>query len=194
MCWKESWIQLQWRRTRIYYHLRLSSTVLHENFGNILDIITFPIHEVKYGNLENEQQLSKIEVGWVNSCEGRNEVKPEELCESCRNLKHNGDSAIRIYVINDGTVSFYDLQNSIDDPTVEQEMPWRSFYDVMFVEMIYRTTEYYISSGAISFESTSIDLVNNFSISIGVNQDRASIYWWSTEPIHLLMEVLPGYC
>ena len=104
--------------------------ILQEDNGKLDNMTALPVKSFRYGELEYETEFGTIEIGRLK-CEGQKEVKSEELYDSCRNLKVYGESASGNYVMNSGKVSFCNLEKQLDDPDIEQEIPWMRFNSVM---------------------------------------------------------------
>ena len=103
--------------------------VLQEDAGVLTDDSALPVTAFKYGDLVYETTYATIEVGRL-TCEGSNQIEPEKLHDSCKNLKINGQSQTGNFIMNDGKVSFCDFQKDINDPEIEEKIPWMRFNDV----------------------------------------------------------------
>ena len=48
--------------------------------------------------------------------------EPEEINDSCKNLKLNGESRSRNYALNDGSLSFCDMTKRVTDGDIQKKI------------------------------------------------------------------------
>ena len=98
--------------------------------GVLTDMEALPVVAFKYGDLIYEGTYGSIEVERL-ICQGNKNVEPENLYDSCKNLKIHGTSDSGNFIMNTGKVSFCDFEKDINDPNIETEIPWMRFNDVL---------------------------------------------------------------
>ena len=104
--------------------------VLQQDTGTITNMTALPITGFHYGNLEYDSQIAIITVGRLK-CRGKKDIKPEEIFNSCRSMKIDGESRSGNYVMNNGKVSFCDMNNGLEDDAIQQETHWMTSNNVL---------------------------------------------------------------
>ena len=90
--------------------------------GLITDMSALPIIGFNYGDLlEYPEQHASITIGRLK-CKGKKPLLPEEINDSCKNLKLNGESRSRNYPLNDGSLAFCDMTKQMNDDTIQKKM------------------------------------------------------------------------
>ena len=90
--------------------------------GVITDMTALPIIGFNYGDLlQFPDQYASIEIGRLK-CKGKKPLLPEEINDSCKNLKLNGESRSRNYPLNDGSLAFCDMTKRITDSEIQRKI------------------------------------------------------------------------
>lgn len=90
--------------------------------GIITDVSELPIMGFNYGDLlEYPDQYASILIGRLK-CKGKKPLQPEEINDSCKNLKLNGESRSRNYALNDGSLAFCDMAKRITDGEIQKKI------------------------------------------------------------------------
>ena len=90
--------------------------------GTITDMTQIPITGFNYGDLlVYPEQHASIFIGRLK-CTGKKPLLPEEINDSCKNLKLNGESRSRNYALNDGSLAFCDMTKRITDGAIQKKM------------------------------------------------------------------------
>ena len=90
--------------------------------GVITDMSALPIIGFNYGDLlEYPDQNAQIYIGRLK-CKGKKKLLPEDINDSCKNLKLDGESRSRNYALNDGSLAFCDMTKRITDDAIERKI------------------------------------------------------------------------
>ena len=90
--------------------------------GVITDMSALPIIGFNYGDLlEYPDQNAQIYIGRLK-CKGKKKLLPEDINDSCKNLKLDGESRSRNYALNDGSLAFCDMTKRITDNAIERKI------------------------------------------------------------------------
>ena len=77
-----------------------------------------PITGFVYGEMKYQSQFAAIEISRM-ICKGQKKIEPNELMDSCSNLKTSGVTASGSYVLNDKSVAFCDMTKRVSDPEIQ---------------------------------------------------------------------------
>ena len=81
-----------------------------------------PIMGFNYGDLlVYPDQYATILIGRLK-CKGKKPLLPEDINDSCKNLKLNGESRSRNYALNDGSLAFCDMTKRITDSKIQKKI------------------------------------------------------------------------
>ena len=71
--------------------------------------------------MEYPDQNAQIYIGRLK-CKGKKKLLPEDINDSCKNLKLDGESRSRNYALNDGSLAFCDMTKRITDNSIERKI------------------------------------------------------------------------
>ena len=90
--------------------------------GILTDMSALPVIGFNYGDLlQFPDQYASIEIGRLK-CNGKKPLLPEEINDSCKNLKLNGEFRSRNYALNDGSLAFCDMTKRVSDSEIQKKM------------------------------------------------------------------------
>ena len=99
--------------------------------GVITDMSALPIIGFNYGDLlEYPDQNAQIYIGRLK-CKGKKKLMPEDINDSCKNLKLDGESRSRNYALNDGSLAFCDMTKRITENALERKIGEFQFKEPM---------------------------------------------------------------
>ena len=90
--------------------------------GVLTNMSALPVMGFNCGNyLQYENQDAFIQIGRLK-CKGKKLLLPEEINDSYKNLKLNGEFRSRNYTLNDGSLNFCDMTKRIIDSEIQKEV------------------------------------------------------------------------
>jgi len=142
--------------------------LVQEDSGVITNVDALPITGFRYGDLKYQTQFASVHIGKL-LCEGKKTVKPENLMDSCVNLKLDGVTQSGNFILNDQSVSYCEMTKKITDPDIQRHVG-RIQYREEDVAFIVTATENSgcIPTGVITFDNKIIDYSNSFNIKEGI--------------------------
>ena len=98
--------------------------------GIITNMSALPITGFEYGKFQFSSQYAAITIGSLK-CTGSRNIVPERIYDSCENLKRIGIEKSGNYLLNDGSVSFCNMEKNIWDTGIQTKLGSLLFKDVM---------------------------------------------------------------
>ena len=90
--------------------------------GILTDMTALPVTGFNYGDLlQFPDQYASIEIGRLK-CNGKKPLLPDEINDSCKNLKLNGEYRSRNYALNDGSLAFCDMTKRVTDSEIQKKL------------------------------------------------------------------------
>jgi len=140
-------------------------TLLQQDNGTLTDASALPVTGFLYGEMPYPSQFAAITIGRLQ-CEGAKDILPEDIMDSCANLKTFGVSQSGNYVLNDNKVSFCDMSKAASDQDIQRHIGSLTYTDVLF--LAFSKEESTITGNYIAFESLQIDKSDSFDKDTGV--------------------------
>ena len=98
--------------------------------GVITNMSALPITGFEYGKFQFSSQYAAISIGNLK-CSGSRSVSPNEIYDSCKNLKRHGIESSGNYILNDGSVTFCNMEKAVWDDAIQTKLGNLMFKDVM---------------------------------------------------------------
>ena len=103
---------------------------VQKDTGVITNMSALPITGFEYGNFQFSSQYSAIHIGKLK-CSGSRKISPRQIYDSCKDLKRHGIEYSGNYILNDGSVSFCNMEKSLWDNGLQTKLGTLLFKDVM---------------------------------------------------------------
>ena len=94
---------------------------MQHDHGVITNSSALPILGFKYGLMLYSAQKATINIGRF-VCTGKKKIKPENVADSCSNLKTHGISDSGNYILNDQTIVFCDMDKIMDEDEIQRHV------------------------------------------------------------------------
>ena len=105
--------------------------IMQNDSGKITNMTELPITGFNYDDvLKEPSQFAAIRIGRL-ICKGRRSVWPTDLCNSCRNLKIDGEFHSGNYALNDGSMAYCHMEKSLNDPELQENIGQIIYKNVM---------------------------------------------------------------
>ena len=101
-----------------------------EDTGVIKNMSALPITGFEYGKFQFSSQSAAISIGNLK-CSGSRNISPNKIYDSCKNLKRHGIESSGNYILNDGSVTFCNMEKGMWDDAIKTKLGNLLFKDVM---------------------------------------------------------------
>jgi len=157
---------------------------VQEDSGMITDMSALPISAFWYGDLIYDSQIAQVFIGRLK-CYGEQKLSPDEITNSCSNLKRDGVSTTANYILRDNNVAFCDMEKSMDDDAIQTILGKISYDDDVQNDKFYATRssggsdDAYLDVGTITFDATDFDSNVSFDYETGVfKASKKGLYYF----------------